>query len=360
VSLKSFVINHVDRVLEYLKQNPLVIYARRTVDAYLAAYALLSALGETAQVAVVDWPPEGGVCVGFKCEGMYITEREVGIDGDAHASEPTSLSHHAASVIHTLVPVDEEVRRALYVGHYAWSVDYCEYGCALPRELARGDERLSVVFPFMDRLPARKALSLSTLPVLPGITGREAEDSKPAAEMTREEAIDLLDWALGVVASEGFHTAILDKAVRPYSPAYRPADVAVRVEADLAGFVDRDVDVYVSGLAEALYSTLRRLRDGVITVQNPFYLHKIPPYLSYCLRLVDWVAVKYETARGFAIALVPPPGRRGSAGAAARALAELGQVLELPTHLVVYVPTNKYTDFLRVYEEIKEQDSDAA
>ena len=94
-SFKNFIIDHIDRVLEYLKQNPLTIFVRRSVDAYMAAYALAAALGETTHVAVADWPPQRGVCVGFRCDGFYIAEGEAGVDDAKLAVEPTSLSHMA-------------------------------------------------------------------------------------------------------------------------------------------------------------------------------------------------------------------------------------------------------------------------
>jgi hypothetical protein len=354
VEFRNFVIDHVDRVLEYLKQNPLTIYTRRSVDAYLAAYALAAALGETVHVALVDWPPRDGVCVGFRCNGMYITESEVGVDDSKYSGEFNSLSYYAAVIIQTLSPLEEHVHKALYVGHYAWSVDYCEYKCQFPKEILRWDERLSVVFPFLDSLPAKKALSLSTLPVVPGVTGRQVEDAKPISSMTREEILSLLDWALGAVFNEGFHTAILDKAVRPYSPVVKPADVAARVEADVAGFVDKEIEVYVSNFAETFYTVLKRAKEGIVPVPNSFYVYKIPPYLSYYLKLSDWVALRHETPRGSVIAVVPPPGKRASLKKMAEALAEVGQTLQFPTHLVAYVEGGKYADFLKAYEKGRE------
>jgi hypothetical protein len=354
VEFRNFVIDHIDRVLEYLKQNPLTIYARRSVDAYMAAYALAAALGETVHVAVVDWPPQGGVCVGFRCDGMYITESEVGIDESKYSGEFNSLSYYAAVIIQTLSPLEEYIHKALYVGHYAWSVDYCEYKCQFPREILKWDERLSVVFPFLDSLPARKALSLSTLPVVPGVTGRQVEDGKLIGSMTQEEVLSLLDWALGAVFNEGFNTAILDKAVRPYSPAFRPADLAARLEADVAGFVDKEIDVYVFNFAETFYTVLKRVKEGVVSVSNSFYVYKIPPYLSYYLKLSDWVALRHETPRGSVIAVIPPPGQRTGLKKMTEALAEVGQTLQFPTHLVTYVESGKYADFLKIYERSRE------
>lgn len=351
MDLKNFIIDNVDRFLEYLKQNPLVIYARRSVDAYLAAYALAAALGETAQVSVVDWPPQAGVCVGFRCEGMYITEWGVGVDDRSFDAGFTSMSHLASVLIQSLSPLEEQIHRSLYAGHYSWSVDYCEYGCPPPREILKGDERLAVAFPFLEKLPARRALSLSTLPIVPGVTGKPAEDSKLASAMGPDEALALLDWALGVVHSEGFHTAVLDKALRLYSPAFAPADFATRVEADLAGFVGRDVELYVQNLADAFYGVVKRGREGVVPVQNPFYVLKIPPYLSYYLRLSGWAALRYDAGRGHVVALVPPRGERDRLAKAAELLGEVGQVLRFPTHLVAYVERDKYADFLKIYEK---------
>jgi hypothetical protein len=354
VEFRNFVIDHVDRVLEYLKQNPLTIYTRRSVDAYLAGYALAAALGETVHVALVDWPPRDGVCVGFRCNGMYITEGEVGVDDSRYSGEFNSLSYYAAVIIQTLSPLEEHIHKALYVGLYAWSVDYCEYKCQFPKEMSRWDERLSVVFPFLDSLPARKALSLSTLPVVPGVTGRQVEDAKLIDSMTREEVLSLLDWALGAVFNEGFHTAILDKAVRPYSPVVKPADIAARVEADVAGFVDKEIEVYVSNFAETFYTVLKRVKEGIVPVPNSFYVYKIPPYLSYYLKLSDWVALRHETPRGSVIAVVPPLGKRAGLKKMAEALAEVGQTLQFPTHLVAYVESGKYADFLKAYEKGRE------
>jgi hypothetical protein len=350
VEFRNFVIDHIDRVLEYLKQNPLTIYVRRSVDAYLAAYALAAALGETVHVSVVDWPPQRGVCVGFRCDGMYITEGEVGVDDSRYSSDFTSLSYYAAVIIQTLSPLEEHIHKALYVGHYAWSVDYCEYRCQFPREILKGDERLAVVFPFLESLPARKALSLSTLPVVPGVTGRQVEGGGFIASMTQEEVVSLLDWALGAVFNEGFHTAVLDKAVRPYSPTFKPADVAARLEADVAGFVDKDVETYVSNFAEVFYMVVKRVKEGVVPVQNPFYVYKIPPYLSHYLKLSDWVALRHETSRGSLVAVVAPPAQRAGLKKMAEALAEVGQTLLFPTHLVTYVESGKYVDFLQIYE----------
>ncbi|AAL64951.1 hypothetical protein PAE3484 [Pyrobaculum aerophilum str. IM2] len=346
MDIKNFIIDNIDRILEYLKQNPLYIYARRSVDAYLAAYSLAASLGETAQVAVVDWPPQVGICIGFKCEGLYITERGIGLDDKVYTSDFTSMSHIVAHIITSLSPLEEDVYKALFIGHYSWSVDYCEYKCPPPRELNRGDEKLAIVFPFVGELPANKALPLSTLPIIPGVTGREF-DSVP------EDEIRLLDWALGAVASEGFHTAILDKAVRYYSPEIKAADVAERLEADLANFIDKGVEVYVSNLAENFYMILKKVKEDVIPVQNPFYIYKIPPYLSYYMKLANYVALKYDAPRGYVIALIPPFGEKAQLKTVASALAELGQVLEFPTHIVAYIESNKYTDFLREYERIK-------
>lgn len=354
MEFRNFVIDHIDRVLEYLKQNPLVIYVRRSVDAYLAAYALAAALGETVHVCVADWPPQRGVCVGFRCDGMYITEGEVGIDDSRYTSDFTSLSYYAAVIIQTLSPLEEHIHKALYVGHYAWSVDYCEYKCPVPKEISKGDERLAVVFPFLDTMPARRALSLSTLPVVPGVTGRQVEDGKLLASMTPEEVVSLLDWALGAVANEGFHTAILDKAIRPYSPAFKPVDVAVRLEADVAGFIDKEVDIYVSNFAESFYMVVKRVKENIVTLQNPFYVYKIPPYLSYYLKLNDWVALRHETSRGSLIAVVPPLSQRTRLKKVAEDFSTVGQTLIFPTHVVVYVESGKYADFLQIYERVKE------
>jgi hypothetical protein len=345
VDIRNFVIDHVDRFLEYLKQNPLRIYSRRTVDAYLAAYALAYALGETVDVDVADWPPREGVCVGFKCQGMYITEWEIGVDDKIYRTEFSSISQLAAHIITSLLPLEEEIYRALFVGHYAWSVDYCEYKCQLPRELSRGGERLSIVFPFMEELPIERALTLSTLPIIPGVTGR-VFDSLPG------DAVRILDWVLGVVASEGFHTAVLDKAIRYYSPDIKAPDIAERLEADLANFIGKEIDVYVSNLAETFYTVIKRARDGVVAVQNPFYIHKLPPYISHYMKLVNWVALRYDASGGHLIALIPPPGQRAQLKSAAAVFAELGQVLEYPTHLLVYVEAGKYAEFLKAYEKV--------
>ncbi|MFN3804027.1 MAG: hypothetical protein ACK4SY_03125 [Pyrobaculum sp.] len=338
-SFKNFVINYVDRILEYLKQNPLVIYARRSVDAYMSAYALAVVFGETTQVSVVDWPPPGGVCIGFKCGGFYITEREVGVEGERHVVDFTSLSHLTALVIQTLAPL-EEVRKALYIGHYAWSVDHCDYRCLFPKELMRGDERLAVVFPHLYRLPIRRAMSLSTLPIIPGVTGR-------LSELKQEDALSALDWALGVVATEGFHTAVLDKAIRPLPPDFNPADYAQRVEADLAGFLNKDVEQYVSNLAETFYAVLKKER--IATIQNPSYIYKLPPYLAHYLKL-PWLVLKYESARGVSAAVIPPLERRGRLKALREAFEEVGQVLEYPTHLLVFMEPGRFGDFLKIYD----------
>lgn len=352
MDFKNFVIDHIDRVLEYLKQNPLIIYTRRSVDAYLATYALIEAFGETAQLSVVDWPPKSGICIGFKCEGMYITEREVGIDNDRYNVEFTSISHLVAIIIQSLSPLEEHIHRALYAGHYSWSVDYCEYKCPIPKELLKGDEKLAIVFPFLDTLPVEKALSLSTLPILPGITGRGAENSKSIASMSSEEAVSLLDRALGVVYNEGFHTAVFDKAIKPYSFTYKPADIAIRIEADLAGFINRDISVYVSNLAETFYLLLKKIKDSVITIQNPFYIYKIPPYLSYYMKLTEWIILKYETTRGFILAVIPPMNKRDMLKNFANVLSEIGQTLVFPTHFIAYIESDKYADFLKIYEEV--------
>ncbi|ABO08599.1 hypothetical protein [Pyrobaculum calidifontis] len=352
-SFKNFIIDHIDRVLEYLKQNPLTIFVRRSVDAYMAAYALAAALGETTHVAVADWPPQRGVCVGFRCDGFYIAEGEAGVDDAKLAVEPTSLSHMVSLIILSLSPLERHVHKALYVGHYSWSVDVCERNCQVPKELAVGDERLAVVFPGLKR-GVKRALSLSTLPIVPGVFGKAVEEDKRLEVMTRDEAISLLDWALGAVAAEGFHTAVLDKAVRPYSPTLNPADVAQRIEADLAGFVDKDVEDYALNLAEAFYNVVKRAREGVVTLRNPFYLHKIAPYLSYFAKSSQWAALRYETPSGSVVAVVPPHGLKGRLKAVAPLFAEVGQVFEFPTHLLLYVEAGRWGDFLKAYEKAKE------
>jgi hypothetical protein len=345
VSIKNFIIDHVDKFLEYLKQNPLRIYSRRTVDAYLAAYALARALGETVHVDVVDWPPREGVCIGFKCQGMFITEWEIGIDDEIYKTEFSSISHLATHIITSLLPLEDDVYKALFIGHYAWSVDYCDYKCQLPRELSRGGERLSIVFPFMEELPIERALPLSTLPIIPGVTGRVFK-SLPG------DAVEILDWMLGIVASEGFHTAVLDKAIRYYSPDIKAPDIAERLEADLANFIGKEIDEYVSNLAETFYTIIKRIKDGVVAVQNPFYIYKLPPYISHYMRLVNWVALRYDASGGHLIALIPPHTQRAQLKSTAAIFAELGQVLEYPTHLLIYVEAGKYTDFLQIYEKI--------
>lgn len=345
MDIRNFVIDHVDRFLEHLKQSSLRVYTRRTVDAYLAAYALAHALGETVHVDVVDWPPREGVCVGFKCQGMYITEWEIGVDDKVYKTGFSSISQLAAHIIMSLLPLEEEVYKALFVGHYAWSVDHCDYKCQLPRELARGDEKLSIVFPFMEELPMDKALPLSTLPIIPGVTGR-------VFEFAPGDTVTILDWLLGVIASEGFHTAVLDKAIRQCSPDIKAPDIAERLEADLANFIGKEIDTYVSNLAETFYTVVRRARDGVVTIQNPFYVHKIPPYLSHYMKLVNWVALRYDASKGHVIALIPPLTQRGQLRSAVPVFAELGQLLEYPTHLLIYIEAGKYAEFLQAYEKI--------
>ncbi|MEZ0319577.1 MAG: hypothetical protein ABWK05_06270 [Pyrobaculum sp.] len=349
---RNFIIDHVDRVLEYLKQNPLLIYARRSVDAYAASYALAQSFGETTHVAVVDWPPQRGVCVGFKCDGFYITEWEVGIDDKTYKTEFTSISHLTAVLIQALAPLEEDVHKVLYVGHYAWSVDYCEFKCPLPPELAKGDEVLRIVSPHLDDLPFKKALSLSTLPIVPGVTGKMIEDGKPASELTKDDAVALLDWALGVAAAEGFHTAVLDKAVRPYSKEFKPAEKAQRVEADLAGFLGRDLWEYVSNIAEAFYQLLKK-KEEVIALSNPFYVYKLPPYLAYYIKNTQWYALRYDSPRGHLVAVVPPPGAKDRLKTVEERLAEVGPVLKFPTHVVVFVESDKWHEFKEAYEKAR-------
>ncbi|ABP51520.1 MULTISPECIES: hypothetical protein [Pyrobaculum] len=350
MDVRNFIIENIVRLLEYLKQNPLYVYTRRSVDAYLAAYALVASMGETAQVAVADWPPRAGICIGFKCDGFYITERGVGIDDKFHASGFTSISSLVASIITSISPLDEGVHKALYIGHYSWSVDYCDYKCPLPPELARGDEQFAVVFPLVEEYPLGKALSLSTLPLIPGVTGREFDLASLPADF-----LAVLDWALGVVASEGFHTAILDKAIRHHSPAIRAATLAEKLEADLAGFVNRELETYVASLAESFYNVVKRVKDGVVPLPNPFYVYKLPPYLSYYLKLSNWVALRYETTRGYIAALVPPHGQNARLRKIAEELSEIGQVLEFPTHVIVYIEVGRYADFVRGFERLNEE-----
>lgn len=341
MDFKNFVINHVDRILEYLQQTPLVVHARRSVDAYLAAYAVISTFGETAHVSLVDWPPQSGVCIGFKCDGLYVTEREVGVDGEVYKTEFTSLSHLTYVLLRTLSPVGEGVKKALHIGHYSWSVDHCEYRCQFPQELLIGDEKLSVAFPYTGRRPPRDALVNSTLPIVPGVFGREVHP--PSGDY-----VNLLDWALGVVVSEGFHTAVLDKAIRPYSPSVAPADAAVEFESVLAGF-PYNVDVYIANLADSFYTSLKKTKDGDVTVHNPFYVYKLPPYLSYYLKLPKPFVLKFETSRGYVAAVTAPRGE--TLKKAAAVAGEFGQVLELSTYLVVYVEKSRYGEF---FEKIRE------
>ncbi len=338
MAFKNFVADRVERVLEYLKQNPLVIYVRRSVDAYMAAYALTVVFGETTHVSLVDWPPASGVCVGFKCDGFYLTESEVGIDGERYNVSYASLSHLAAVIIKTLSSL-EDVRNALYVGHHSWSVDYCEYKCPLPEELSTGDEKLAVVLPNIDK-SIKKALASSTLPIIPGVTGRQHE-------VELDNPITWLDWALGVTAVEGFHTSILDKAIRPHPQGFNPADYAQRIEADLAGFTN--VEDYVSNISEVFYTVLK---VGDTQVYNSFYVYKLPPYLSYA-KTNKWITLRYEAGRGYVVAVVPPLSRRSGLKAAAGVFQDVGHVLTFSTNLVVFVESGRYIDFLKTYEKVK-------
>jgi hypothetical protein len=52
--------------------------------------------------------------------------------------------------------------------------------------------------------------------------------------------------------------------------------------------------------------------------------------------------------------VVPPPGKRASLKKMAETLAEVGQTLQFPTHLVAYVESGKYADFLKAYEKGRE------
>ncbi|MEM1787762.1 MAG: hypothetical protein QW085_04120 [Pyrobaculum sp.] len=339
MDFRNFIINHVDRVLEYLEQSPLVVYTRRTVDAYLAAYAIISTFGETAHVSIVDWPPESGFCMGFKCNGLYITEWEVGVDDSVYKTEFTSLSYLTYVLLSTLSPVDDKVKKALYIGHYSWGVDLCEYKCPIPSELLIGDERLRVVFPFIDQRPPLHAIVNSTLPIVPGAFGR-------ATTPPLEDSIAVLDWALGTAAAEGFHTSVVDKAVRLYSPTVKPAEAAVGFEAILAGFIN-DIDKYIVNLMDNFYTVLKNIKDRDVAISNPFYIFKIAPYISYYLKLSKPAVLRFDTPRGRVAAIVAPRGVKLKKAE----LEDFGYVLEFPTFLVIYVERARYAELLeRVYK----------
>ncbi|MFB6490024.1 MAG: hypothetical protein TU35_002050 [Thermoproteus sp. AZ2] len=350
--LEKFFLENIPKILEYLDQDVLVIYSKRTVDALVASYFLMEKFAGTAVVKVVDWPPESGICVGFVCDGLYLQENRVGVDdAKAELERPTSLSYLAYKLAKSVEALKREDVMKLYIGVYSWSVDNCDFKCeGLDDMLAEVGGRLSLAFPYPDQ-PLGKSLALSTLPMLPGVLGRGVNAEKPLRAMRLEEIVDALDEALGLVYDKGFSTQIADKGLRQIPDDFDVATAALELEAHLAGFVGGGVanaEKYVELLAEALEGALRA---GEVSLGNPFLAIKLGHYLPY-YKGSRPIVLRADAGSGFVVSVALPLRMRERLKALAERIAPLGQTTAYYTHVLAYIPRDRWPELLRILENI--------
>ncbi len=308
MELEQFFLDNINKILELLDQDIISLYAKRTVDALVGGYFLIEKFADTAQLKLTDWPPEAGICLGFKCDGLYISENEIGIGGSLIRLEtPMPISYVIYKLTKTITNMSKDDILKLYIGIYSWIVDNC-YKCNEPADiLSEVETELGISLPFPDK-PLGKALSLTTLPLLPGVLGRGLNEDKPLERVDAKRLLDVLDEALGMVYDYGFYPALVDKAIRRVPIGVDIATRIVQIEAMLAGYTPdaTGVSLYVESLARTLDEITRNYNTHIININNVFYMYKIMNYLPFFMKLRDILILRADVGKGFVVSLVAP------------------------------------------------------
>jgi hypothetical protein len=346
VELEQFFLNNINKILEYLDQDILTIYIRRTVDALIAGYFLVDKFADTAQLRLADWPPESGICLGFRCNGLYIYENEIGIEGASmKLASPLPISYIIYRLAKSIVSLNKEDILELYLGIFSWLVDNCTVRCEDPADiLGELEVRRGLSLPFPDR-PLGEALSLSTLPLLPGVLGRGVKEDRPLRSLDQRRVLDILDEALGLVYEAGFYPAIADKGLRYVPAGMEPATRAVELEALLAGFTpdSQGVASYVDNLAKIIDDIIKSHRNNIININNVFYIYKLINYLPYFSRLRDVLVIRADVGRGFVASFIAPLKEGQRLKAVMEGLGDI-QHVAYDSSVLAFVPRDRWPE----------------
>lgn len=353
MELDRFFFENIAKILEFLDQDIITIYIKRTVDSLAAGYYLAEKFASTAQLKIADWPPDSGICLGFTCDGFYLHENKVGV-GDAalELERPMPVSYLVYKLAKSMAALERGDLLKLYIGVYSWLVDNCEYKCeGFDDMLNEVGGRLSLAFPYPDA-PFGKSLALTTLPVLPGVTSRGLKVEKPLKLMKPAEILDALDEALGIVYEGGFDTAVGDKGLRIIPGDLDVATKALELEAHLAGFVGgglENSERYVEFLSKSLEDAARASPAAVLP--NPYFVIKLGHYLPYYNKFKGPLVLRADVGRGFVASVVLHRKAQDRLGRMARRAAGLGQITQYPTHVLVYATRDKWPELLKAVEE---------
>lgn len=343
MELEKFILDNINKILEYFDQDIITIYVKRTVDAYVAGYYLAEKFGNTAQVKILDWPPESGICIGFKCNGLYLHENEVGIDdATLELPSPTPLSYLAFKLAKSISSIDKNEALKLYIGIYSWLVDNCDIRCEEPMDIISeiGAVR-KFSLPFSNK-PLGEALANSTLPILPGVIGRGIKESKTLEEVG-ERILDILDEVLGAVYDAGFMPAIADKAIRYVPPEVDIATRAQEIELIVANAID-DIKNHIKYIVELL----EQQKNNIIQTNNVFYAIKLGGYLAYSTKIKGVVVLRADVGRGFAASVVFPYKERQKVQTLLEKAKSLGQTTAYSWGFLIYLPRDKWPDLLEL------------
>ncbi|MEZ0248785.1 MAG: hypothetical protein ABWJ97_05880 [Thermoproteus sp.] len=352
MELDQFFLDSINKILEYLDQEILTIYIRRTVDAFIAGYFLLDKFADTAQLKIADWPPDAGICLGFRCDGFYVNENEVGIEGNVFKlKSPTPISYTIYKLTKLITTTNRDDLLKLYIGIYSWLVDNCTTRCNDPMDIITelgARQELSLPFP---EAPLGRSLSLTTLPILPGVLGRGVKEDRPLGSLDPKRVVDILDEALGAVYEAGFYPALADKWLRYVPEGFDIATKAVELEALLAGFTPdaNGVESYVELLSKTLENILNN-RSNIININNIFFIYKLSNYLPYFIKIKGLVALRAETNRGFVTSLIAPFKEAQRLRGLAERLKELGHIIEFESSILIYVPRDKWPEASRLLQ----------
>ncbi|MEM0182649.1 MAG: hypothetical protein QXP98_06145 [Thermoproteus sp.] len=307
---------------------------------------------DTAQLKLADWPPDAGICLGFKCDGFYINENEAGIEGNAFKFQsPTPISYAIYKLAKLILTTNRDDLLKLYIGIYSWLIDNCVVKCNDPMDIiAELGARQELLPPFPEA-PLGRSLSLMTLPILPGVLGRGVKEDRPLRSLDPKRVVDVLDEALGAVYEAGFYPALADKWLRYVPEGFDIATKAVELEALLAGFTPdvNGVESYVELLSKSLENILNS-KSNIININNVFFIYKLSNYLPYFMRIKEFIALRAETSRGFVTSLIAPLKETQKLKGLAERLRGLGQVIEFESSILIYVPRDKWPEISRLLQ----------
>lgn len=348
MELEQFFLDNINKILEYFDQDILTIYTRRTVDAFIGSYFLVEKFADTAQVRFVDWPPEGGMCLGFKCDGFYINENEVGIGGSSIRLEaPLPISYIIYKLTKSITNISKEDILKLYIGAYSWFVDNCVYKCNEPTDFVNEIEtKTSFSIPFPDK-PLGEALSLTTLPLLPGVLGRGLKEDRPLRSIDPRRLLDILDEALGLVYEYGFYPALADKGIRRVPVDADIATRSVEIEALLAGYAPdtQGISLYVESLAKIIDDIIRNYNSNIININNVFYIYKLMNYLPYFSKLKDILILRADVGRGFVASFIAPLKETQKLKDVAERVKDM-QTINYETSIIAFVPKDRWPEVI--------------